>query len=91
MKAIGAKGVAGPRFCLPRRGTDWFKVCVTVPPDLDGLSATELRELAVKLSAEAAELKRQIPELLKERARLRRLKGRRNSKPETWKQESSSS
>jgi hypothetical protein len=54
---------------------------VTAPGDLDDLSATELKQLVIKLLAENAEQKRQIAELHEEIARLKGLKGRPQIKP----------
>ena len=61
---------------MPRRGAARFKLAVTAPADLDDLSPTELKRLALRLLAENAEQKRQIAELREEIARLKGLKGR---------------
>jgi Transposase IS66 family len=54
---------------------------VIAPADLDDLSATELKQLVLKLLAENVEQKRQIAELREEIARLKGLKGRPQIKP----------
>jgi hypothetical protein len=54
---------------------------VTAPPEIAGLSNTELQQLVVQLMAEVAELKRLVADQREEIARLKGLKGRLQIKP----------
>jgi hypothetical protein len=70
-------------FFLRRRGAARFKLAVTLPADLTGLSNGELQQLLLeqqqlllKALSEKAKQKRLIAELREEVARLKLLKGR---------------
>ena len=63
-------------FFLPRRGAVRFTLPVVAPPDIDGLSPAELKQLVEKLLQENAEQRRVIGELREEVTRLKGLKGR---------------
>ena len=58
-------------FCLLRRGAARFKLRVTAPPEMSGLSHGELQELVVKLLGKVTELERIVAEQRKEIARLK--------------------
>jgi Transposase IS66 family len=66
---------------LPRRGATRFNLPVVVPPDIDGRSPAELKQLMVRLLQENADQKRVIAELREEIARLKGVKGRPRIKP----------
>jgi hypothetical protein len=54
----GQKSGRGLIFCLPRRGAARFNLCVSVPPEMSGLSHGELQELVVKLLGKVTDLER---------------------------------
>jgi hypothetical protein len=58
-----------------------FNLTVTAPPEISGLSNSDLQRLVLKLLSENAEQKRAIAELREEIARLKGLKGRPDIKP----------
>ena len=64
-----------------RLGKVRFKLCVSRPEDLDGLSPSQLKELVASLLEKMAELERKNAEQLEEIARLKGLKGRPDIKP----------
>jgi len=68
-------------FCLPRRGAIRFNLVVVALPDIDGLSAAELKQLVVTLLEENGAQRRLIAELREEVSRLKGLKGRPRIKP----------
>jgi hypothetical protein len=74
---------------LPRRGATRFNLIVVVPPEIDGCSPAELKQLVLTLLQENAELKRVIAELREEIARLKGLKGRPPIKPSGMERETS--
>ena len=55
---------------------------MVAPPDIDGLSLAELKQLLLKVLEENAEQKRVIAEQREEIARLKGLKGRPSIKPD---------
>ena len=58
-----------------------FNLTVTAPPEISGLSNSDLQRLVLKLLSENAEQKRAIAELREEIARLKGLKGHPDIKP----------
>jgi hypothetical protein len=66
---------------LRRRGAGRFKLRVTAPADIDGLSLEALKALVVQLLSKVAEQERVIAELREENARLKGLNGRPRIKP----------
>jgi hypothetical protein len=66
---------------LRRRGAGRFKLRVTAPADIAGLSLEALKALVVHLLSKVAEQDRVIAELREENARLKGLNGRPRIKP----------
>ena len=66
---------------MRRLGGLGFKLCVSLPDQLDGLSSAQLRELVVSLLAKVTDLERTVTAQREEIARLKGLKGRPDIKP----------
>jgi hypothetical protein len=72
---------AGSIFWIRTDGNFRFKRCVIPPPDLDGLTPAQLRELVATLLTKMAELEQKNVGLREEIARVKGLKGRPDIKP----------
>jgi hypothetical protein len=67
--------------CLRRHGRLGFRLCVSPPDNLDGLSSAQLKELVASLFARLSEPERTVAEQRAEIARLKGLKGCLDIKP----------
>ena len=75
---------------MPDAGRIDSKLTMVVPPEIDGLSPAELKQLVLKLVEQNAEQKGVIAELREEIARLKGLKGRPSIKPPSGMENSTS-